>query len=345
MKLFSYSTLALFSSKTALAQFGPGFQINFHEALLEWADKPENTPVRGLIGKRIIERYSSFGPGDSPSDFIDEALASAVKGWELAKSAASGMERDDQVVYMAYAKWQQLVSEYGLLPGSVEEIRKFLAELAPKLGRNLTACTEPNPADCVTPPVLEPIWGYGCWCNFGENLMTGQGQPKNRHDEICKHLQECMRCARHDSEGCNPITDHYTATTTGSIIENNLAVVCDNAPNAGNACLINICTCEFQIINDMMEALFDSYVYQPEYKHGGPGVTFDPNSDCVMQGSYTGNGQTSATVGDTECCGAYPRREPYNSASKQCCDNTVSYNPLTHLCCSGGSVATTGDGC
>jgi len=67
--------------------------------------------------------------------------------------------------------------------------------------------------------MLQPIWGYGCWCNFGENLMQGSGKPQDAYDHICQSMQMCMRCAVMDSaeneenDGyCDPLVDSYNAT-------------------------------------------------------------------------------------------------------------------------------------
>ena len=54
--------------------------------------------------------------------------------------------------------------------------------------------------DCVVPFGLDRIWGYGCWCHFGADLMVGHGQPQNVFDAICKDLQLCSRCAKYDGK-------------------------------------------------------------------------------------------------------------------------------------------------
>merc|ERR1711988_1844715 len=66
------------------------------------------------------------------------------------------------------------------------------------IDRNLGAGNSSEYCDpdkgCNSPISLDGIWGYGCWCNFGEHLLTGGATPVNEFDEICKNLQLCLRC-------------------------------------------------------------------------------------------------------------------------------------------------------
>ena len=44
--------------------------------------------------------------------------------------------------------------------------------------------------------------------HFGDDAGKGQGPAQNEVDELCKHLQQCYRCAKldslEDSEICRP---------------------------------------------------------------------------------------------------------------------------------------------
>lgn len=67
--------------------------------------------------------------------------------------------------------------------------------------------------ECDVPLNLRGIWGYGCYCNFGNKLTQGKGAPVNNEDSICKRMQLCLRCAEMDGrEGgyyCNARTTTY----------------------------------------------------------------------------------------------------------------------------------------
>lgn len=62
-------------------------------------------------------------------------------------------------------------------------------------GSSANCAADPN---CNVPMNLLGIWGYGCWCNFGNYLTNGKGQPVNALDAICERMQKCLRCAEFD---------------------------------------------------------------------------------------------------------------------------------------------------
>ena len=66
---------------------------------------------------------------------------------------------------------------------------------------------------CSIPIQLSHIWGYGCWCNFGDDLLEGSYHPVNAYDEVCRNLQQCLKCSMMDAEEgayeCNPRTKSY----------------------------------------------------------------------------------------------------------------------------------------
>ena len=41
--------------------------------------------------------------------------------------------------------------------------------------------------------IITPIFGYGCWCNFGDKFGKGGGKPKDAFDRSCKQLQRCVQ--------------------------------------------------------------------------------------------------------------------------------------------------------
>ena len=41
--------------------------------------------------------------------------------------------------------------------------------------------------------IITPIFGYGCWCNFGDMFGKGGGKPVDALDRSCKQLQKCVQ--------------------------------------------------------------------------------------------------------------------------------------------------------
>ena len=44
--------------------------------------------------------------------------------------------------------------------------------------------------------LIAPIFGYGCWCNFGDRFGKGGGKPVGGLDALdrsCKQLQRCVQ--------------------------------------------------------------------------------------------------------------------------------------------------------
>lgn len=107
---------------------------------------------------------------------------------------------------------EEKLNEVGYLPESIINGLKLLEKENDRV--NNLHC---EGADCVVPFGLDRIWNYGCWCNFGDNLMKGHGQPQNVFDSICKDFSRCLRCAKFDGNQenfeCDPIVQTYT---TGS---------------------------------------------------------------------------------------------------------------------------------
>jgi len=190
---------------------------------------------------------------------------------------------------------------------------------------------------CQVTWFLTPIWGFGCWCNFGFSLMAGSGQPVHRADEICRDLQLCLRCAKMDAKDasppytCDPVTQGYTyqQSAGGFVTE------CTLANNAGSQCAVDVCCCEQQFIADLLVEVFNpSWSYDASYKHDNG---FDPNAECAMGHSTQ----------ETECCGEKPKRFPFGKDTKSCCENITVYNPVTQHCCgfTDGTVQVVGQSC
>lgn len=190
--------------------------------------------------------------------------------------------------------------------------------------------------ECEVPITLNGLWGYGCHCNFGGELMTGHGTPVNDHDEICMNLQNCLRCVVIDDEAdgqpnnCDPKTEEFSIVSSFFSPDQAIANDCSTANN-NDPCKSHACTCEVKFISALIEKMFDQYVYDPAYLHADQGGNFDPTAP----GSCGAN--TGGPLRNKVCCGAYPTRYPYITQNRQCCDNDQTlFNPLSQQCCPNG---------
>lgn len=214
--------------------------------------------------------------------------------------------------------------------------------------------------DCKVPQPLWGIWDYGCWCNFGVNLMTGNGAPVNEFDAACKKLQQCQRCTVWDND-CDPRYQEYNAQFGWMISQESLYADCKKQ-NLGDDCAISSCCCELQLIADILNLMWSSVVYDPTFKHSNG---WDRDLHCGIKNNDNndnGNGDNDnnpdpngpnpgnldpGSPGDgsdpdipkKECCGLYPNRFMYNTNSMACCHDKLVYNAFTQECCADGSSA------
>lgn len=222
------------------------------------------------------------------------------------------------------------------LPDSVRvEIIQLFKSLNPKndiqSDRINSNC---NNGVCNIHFALQPIWNYGCWCNFDEGMMTGHGHPVNRYDEICRDFQLCSRCARLDGtksgESCDPVTKEYTLGSGP-----NFLAACSQT-NGNDDCAAHVCNCEQHLINQLVQLAFQNpivHVYDPSALHSN-GFDHDANCPVPKQPNYA-----------AECCGTYPIRFPYGieNPNKDCCLDESIFNPTFEECCDDGSVADLGN--
>ena len=202
--------------------------------------------------------------------------------------------------------------------------------------------------ECDIPVTLKGIWNYGCWCNFGDDLLKGKGNPVNPHDKVCMDMQLCLRCAEMDATAggysCKVNEGDYS-----SLLELGAVGLADNdesinsgcmAINGQNICGAHVCTCEVQMINDLLELLWQGYTHDPAPRHpDNPyGGGFDWESQCFID---------PFGVVVKECCGKYPFRFPFNTLHKDCCETNGIYetfNPLSKVCCPDTGIQEISDG-
>lgn len=188
---------------------------------------------------------------------------------------------------------------------------------------------ELNCGDCAVPVPLWGIWDYGCWCNFGDNLMTGFGDPVNSYDAACKKFQLCFRCTVED-DNCDPSTLVYSVSFSWLASAEALMADCTSL-NGGDPCKTHACCCEMNLINNILTLLWSEDHYDPQYKHSSG---WEKPDTCLKNNDGGGTGEGR----DFQCCGVYPDRIMYNADHMQCCGGLSVYNPMTHECCGYGEV-------
>lgn len=197
-------------------------------------------------------------------------------------------------------------------------------------------------SSCQTGQInLEALFGYGCWCFFGNIDSTlGRGPPVDAYDATCQKLSLCYRCifvdADNEADECDPFTTEFAATISlggfgGSGISN-ATISCQTDNQA--PCAWRTCACAMTMINSFFNLSFDSSsVYDDNLKHENG---FDYNLECPQQGRAQ----------DRQCCGFYPDRRTYDRGeARDCCHQRSIYNPLRHVCCDDGNHIGIGHSC
>jgi hypothetical protein len=190
---------------------------------------------------------------------------------------------------------------------------------------------------CAVPLQLEPLYQYGCWCNLGNGLLTGNSVPMDPYDEACKRMQLCLRCVVLDNPNnadCTPSSNDYKANINWNPQTFTLASDCDT-DNVGNDCGVGFCTCEVNWLNDILSLGFQAIGLDPSLDHSN---NFDVQGNCPI---LSPNGDR-----DLQCCGFYPHRYPYNVAKLSCCANVgIIFNDTVDECCANGNGVQSAGSC
>jgi len=186
--------------------------------------------------------------------------------------------------------------------------------------------SEKNKKGCEA--VLPINLNYGCWCHADStDIFKGKGQHIDEFDKACKMYKQCLRCVRHDSrsngEVCDPGTQKYF--TENSRTKDGVLAEC-SAMNDNN-CAINTCCCEVEYIRTVLKLFMIDGVKLDRTKYHSSNK-FNYENQCT----------SNAGPGPTECCGIYPHRRMYNTASRECCENKSVFDPVTHVCCDDGTT-------
>lgn len=169
-----------------------------------------------------------------------------------------------------------------------------------------------------------PMRGYGCWCNAENHFKYGHGKPVNMYDHNCQQLArgyECIRMdAKEDGITCESSEDQYVAMPGFS--GGKLDFMCDicyslfpNLSDAKKRCAKRLCVVESRYLAFFLNTYLTGHVFDDGPIWEEYGGTFD-NAQC----------QRTPGNPDKSCCGKYPYRFPYNTFTKECCEDGENYS-------------------
>jgi len=303
---------------------------------LEYYHNYDNEEVEGSGSNRLFDpdhianflvNYYQYAAGTPDSELVDPVQDMETnRNYRLLKSIVQRAREDDDPERIPSELLQTICirAHDKIMSGDMRAVN----------------CMTTNPSgNCIINIFLAPVASYGCWCYLGDTITEGKGAVQDSLDQLCKDMQLCMRCARMDNAGCDPITQSYTAGWTLSPLSAGNTADCI-ANNAGNACAADICCCEQDFLSGLMGTLFASQLtgaagWNSNFMHTGSSITllsggsytgaFDPDVTCA------GTGVTGAS--SLDCCGVIPRRFPYSTVRKSCCGDEILYNPAIETCC------------
>lgn len=308
---------------------------------LEYYHSFENEEVDGSGSDRLFDpdhianflvNYYQYAAGTPDSELVDpEQDTETNRNYRLLKYIVQRAREDDDPQRIPSELLQTLCikAHDKIMSGDMRAVN----------------CMNTNSAgQCVIDIFISPIASYGCWCNLGSTITEGKGTVQDPLDQICKNMQLCLRCARMDTAGCDPVTQSYSVGYTLSPLSAGTTANCV-ANNGGNQCASDICCCEQEFLNGFLNTLFNQQLtgaagWNSAFMHTGSSITllsgashtgsFDPDATC------TGVGVTG--TGSLACCGVTPNRFPYVTANKSCCGGQLLYNAAVQTCCDSTST-------
>jgi len=228
------------------------------------------------------------------------------------------------------------IEERTAVPQAVMNVIKRKNEVA--LGRNLKYTSCGAETECGEPFYFPHIWGYGCWCYFGDDAGKGSGPVQNEMDEICKALSLCYRCAKidsyyHDNDICHPGMQNYKVNFSHDLeeqgikkecVQRNTLIVENNKGETNefevveyNNCKVHTCCCETRFMNQLAELFFTGeYMFDKRFKHKKEGG-FNHKDICAVESGPH----------NVACCGEYPSRKPFFIDSHMVCCESGKIQP------------------
>lgn len=190
-------------------------------------------------------------------------------------------------------------------------------------------------ANCDVPLSLREIWGYGCWCTFEleetPGIMDGSSVAVNKFDAACMNMKKCLRCALHDGANASPPYEcdarynrNYNALYNLNLADQGLNADC-TSQNPGDECGEHLCSCEVNLVSEVLDLLWDGDQYDADYLHA-QGFSQEDSCPSTSQNSSP----------ERVCCGQYPDRQFVDAEVYHCCDTRTRYNVFTEQCCGDG---------
>jgi len=163
--------------------------------------------------------------------------------------------------------------------------------------------------------VSKRLANYACHCFPGNSRIAGGAGPaQDGIDSACKTLAKCHKCISSDY-GISAITSEWDENI-GKYRwseDSNGELSCANNDDQYKA---DLCECDAAFANELGASWDDSNWNNSLW--GGR-----KNNDYALDYDNTCVGSQGAQ--QTECCGSYPNRMPYNVAMQECCpDGTTS---------------------
>lgn len=190
--------------------------------------------------------------------------------------------------------------------------------------------------------IFKRLQNYGCHCFPGQTREAGgHGPAVDGQDSLCRTLARCQRCVIME-HGDDIIS---TAEKYRWDYANDDLTCVRNTNKGWHQSLRDLCECDAQFARDLgamwNDASYDNFYWMPPAEMRKPAHKRDPIH--VNKFDIAGTCVQNLSGKADACCGSYPFALPYDSAEKQCCQDTNLFNPQFSECCSDGSVAGLGD--
>merc|ERR1712048_120824 len=187
--------------------------------------------------------------------------------------------------------------------------------------------------------LFRQIQNYGCHCfPGGEQLAGGVGVPVDAQDSACRTLARCHKCVSmdHDISSSSKYRYHFK----------NGELSCDRNLELGSQANYDLCQCDAEFARSLAafwdDSTFNNFYWLKPQQMKKPVEKRDPEHQSKFD--YQATCVAFEVSKADSCCGSYPKRYPFDSASTvQCCKATNLFNSAIAECCDDGSVVKPGE--
>jgi len=175
--------------------------------------------------------------------------------------------------------------------------------------------------------ISKMIQNYGCHCFPGlSKIAGGQGPAQDGIDNLCRELARCHKCVEMDYG--NMIDSNTEKYRWDLMVDGSINCARNTIPEKRDLCM---CDANYSMKLGAVwtDAAFDYTIWM---NRKNSLANFDFENICVNGGG----------VPSDSCCGTYPDRQPLNTVTKMCCNDSQVYSDMTEECCSDGSVKAIG---